>query len=472
MSDDPVNKLSTGRLARFAKLASLSARLSSDVVKGGVKRLAGADPGSLLGHGAAEKLVATLGDMKGLAMKLGQAVSMDPDALSPEVRAVVAKLQNQAPPMPYATVREVVATELGKSPEEAYARFDITPLASASLGQVHRAVTHDGHEVAVKVQYPDIARALVSDLDNLGSMVSMVATTTRMTHGKDYFAELREHVMEELDYREEAARAERFRLAAAPLHDIAVPRSFPALTSERVLTLELMAGHTLKDFMQALATHTPAERFRVSRLLIRAVVGPFLHAGVVHSDPHPGNFMLRPDGSMAVLDFGSIKQLSTAWIDVNHTVLSSTLRHTPMDIIQLSRDSGFSFDDGEAARPFVQGVFDIALRGLTGGPHFDYGKAAITRDMRAALPEERHPHLRPQAAARGGDVLPRHRRHEHEPGDGGRGGRLRPRLPGAARAAPRRRALISRSASPSAARLRSSAPPRTWAAPASPVRRW
>jgi predicted unusual protein kinase regulating ubiquinone biosynthesis (AarF/ABC1/UbiB family) len=380
MPDD--SKLSTGRFARLAKLASLSAKLSGDVVKTGVRRFTGSDSDSVLGAGAAEKLVATLGDMKGLAMKIGQAISMDPDLLSPEIRAVVARLQNQAPPMAWSTVREVVRRELGRAPDEAFARFEQEPLASASLGQVHRAETHEGVPVAVKVQYPDISHALMSDLDNLGSMVSMVAAGTRMTQGRAYFAEVREHLLEELDYREEAARALRFAEAARPFEDLRVPRVLPELSGEKVLTLELMRGRTLKDFLQGLVRESNDERFRVSRLLIRAVVGPFLAAGVVHADPHPGNFLLLPDGGLAVLDFGSIKQSSPAWVDVNHRTLRGALRGEPLDVIALSCQSGFDFDDAEGARPFVSGVFDIALRALKVNPRFDYGQAAINRDMR------------------------------------------------------------------------------------------
>ena len=134
----------------------------------------------------------------------------------------------------------MIASQLGKSVEEAYASFDEAPLASASLGQVHRAVTHGGEAVAVKVQYPDIARALKADLDNLGSMVSVFASTTRMAHGKAYYAELRESMMDELDYRQEAARARMFAKAAAPLAEVRVPRSFDELTSEKVLTAALV----------------------------------------------------------------------------------------------------------------------------------------------------------------------------------------------------------------------------------------
>lgn len=380
MSDDE-SKLSTGRFARLAKLAKMSARLSTDVVSRGVNRLRGKDEESMLGAGAAEKLVATLGDLKGLAMKIGQQVSMDPDLLTPEVRAVVARLQNQAPPMPYAQVREVIKSQLGKLPEEAYAKFEEQPLASASLGQVHRAVTHEGDQVAVKVQYPDIADALKSDLDNLGTMVNVLTSTTRLMQGKAYYAELRESMMDELDYRLEAKRAAQFAAAAAPLPEVVVPRTFEALTAEKVLTLELLPGPTLKEFLSKLDQHSNEEKFRASRLIMRAVWGPLLLNGTIHSDPHPGNFLLLPDGRVGVLDFGAIKQMSKAWLEVNRRLFTHVVKNEPFDEIQLSIDSGFEFDDVTTARDFVKTVIEIATRPPR-SRDFDFAGSYLTRDMR------------------------------------------------------------------------------------------
>ena len=381
MGDDD-QKLSTGRFARLAKLASLSARLSTEVVSRGVKRFGGGEPdASLLGAGAAEKLVATLGDLKGLAMKLGQQVSMDPDLLSPEVRAVVARLQNQAPPMPWAAARAVLEAELGRPPEEAFARFEQAPMAAASLGQVHRAWTHAGEAVAVKVQYPDIARALEADLDNVGSLVAVVSRTARLAHGRGYYQELRAALLQELDYREEAGRALAYLAAAAPLGDVTVPRPVLELTTRRVLTLQLLQGRTYKDALQHPDRLDPAERFRASRLLIRAVWGPFLLTGTIHADPHPGNFMLLDDGTVGVLDFGAVKPLSEAWTRVNRRLLVEATEGRPMDALARCLEAGFRFDDLAVARPFVDRIVDVATRPLR-SRDFDYTTAFVNRDMR------------------------------------------------------------------------------------------
>jgi predicted unusual protein kinase regulating ubiquinone biosynthesis (AarF/ABC1/UbiB family) len=283
--------------------------------------------------------------------------------------------------MPWATVRQVLTQELGRPPEEAFAEVSEAPLASASLGQVHRAVAKDGTPLAVKVQYPGIAQALLADLENLGAMVSVVAASTRMLHGKAYFAEVREGMLDELDYREEAKRLTQFARAAAPLADLKVPRVYDALTSARVLTLELLHGQTLKDFMQGLPGHPTEERFRAARLLTRAIWGPFLLTGLIHADPHPGNFMLLDDGRLGVLDFGAIKQLSEPWRRVNTTLFEAAVKDLPYDAVALSLESGFTFDRPEEVRDFIEQVVQIAIRAAR-SPHFDYAQAGTNRLLR------------------------------------------------------------------------------------------
>jgi predicted unusual protein kinase regulating ubiquinone biosynthesis (AarF/ABC1/UbiB family) len=195
-----------GRFDRFRRLAGLGAQLGADVVRSGARRIAGLDGAEpeLLSKGTAEKLVATLGSLKGAAMKFGQMAAMDPDLLTPEVRQVLARLQNQAPAMPYAQVARVVEEELGQPPERLFAHFERAPFAAASLGQVHRARLADGREVAVKVQYPGIRKSLEADLANVGLLVRTVSLAGKGLDGSAYYAELCRELLLELDYRREA----------------------------------------------------------------------------------------------------------------------------------------------------------------------------------------------------------------------------------------------------------------------------
>ena len=327
MSSDSDDKLPPqGRLTRLRKLAGLSAQLGADVLKSGARRLAGQDP-ELLSKGMAEKLVATLGDLKGAAMKFGQAVSMDPDLLTPEVRQVLARLQNQAPAMGYETVARVVREELGAPPEALFRQFDRQPLAAASLGQVHRAVLEDGRAVVVKVQYPGVADSLMGDLDNLGMVVKTVSKAAKVVDGTAYFQELREDLLLELDYRREARLCHAFVQSASRLEDLKVPDVIPERTCERVLTLELLQGQTLKDWV--VTAPGAEERFRVARQLIRAIYGPFFCAGQIHADPHPGNFMVMSDGRLGLLDFGSVKSFSERFMDTNRRMFLQAVRRSP-----------------------------------------------------------------------------------------------------------------------------------------------
>lgn len=362
MADDKHQGPDTGRFKRLTRLAGLGAKLSTGVVARGVKRLGGGQD-ALISKEGAQALVATLGEMKGLAMKVGQMVSMNPELLTPEIRAVVSKLQNQAPPMPYAVVKQVIEEELKAPPEALFAEFDQTPLAAASLGQVHRAVTKDGMKVAVKVQYPEIRQALKADLSNINVLVKVLSTSTGLVEGKGYFDEVREHLENELDYRREAELARAYARAAAPLPDVVVPKVFDALTAERVLTLELLEGQHLKDFLHQEPFPPNDQRFAAARLLIRAVWGPFLTSGLMHADPHPGNFLLLPGGKLGVLDYGSTVKLSDSMRDVNSRMFHAVAQGKPYDPVALSLECGFRIEGkDEVVRPFINTIIQHATQ--------------------------------------------------------------------------------------------------------------
>lgn len=356
MSDDD-HKIPSGRFARFRKLASLSASIAAD----GVKKLTGTDPLEL-SKGTAEKMVAALGEMKGMAMKIGQAVSMDPEAFPPEARALLARLQNEAPPMPYATVERMIGDELGGSPESVFRSFEKTPMAAASLGQVHRAVTKDGREVAVKIQYPDIAKGMKADLDNMGLFVKTMGASPVFDIRKHY-ADIRAEFLSELDYRREAELARTFKKLIEPWSQLTAPEPIDALSSGRVLTLEYLHGPTLKEFIQSGADND--ERFRVSAMLIPALWGPFLATGVMHVDPHPGNYLVLPDGRLGILDFGAVKRFSETFLEVNHEMFRKAVARETVDVAALSHKAGFEIGiSDDEVNALVDQIFELICRPL------------------------------------------------------------------------------------------------------------
>ena len=369
----------SSRFARLRKLAGLGAQLGTDALARGVRRLAGSDPDSM-SRSTAEKLVETLGDLKGAAMKLGQVASMDPDLFPPEVRAVLARLQNEAPPMPFERVAAVLEDELGGTPDELFAEFSREPMAAASLGQVHRARLHDGRDVVVKVQYPGIDQALRSDIDNLGMVVRTMAFAHRALDGRRYFHELAEELAHELDYSREGRLAREFARASAGLPDVVVPEIVDERTSTRVLTMQHIPGQTLRTFLASKPVN--AERLRVSGLLIRAVHGSFLVDGTVHADPHPGNFMVMPDGRLGVLDFGSVKRFSREFFEGHRDVFQRVLEQKPIDVLALVRRVGFTVElSDDEARPLLEALIHVAGRALR-TDDYDYAHDTMAPDSR------------------------------------------------------------------------------------------
>jgi predicted unusual protein kinase regulating ubiquinone biosynthesis (AarF/ABC1/UbiB family) len=305
---------------------------------------------------------------------------MDPDLFPPELRLVLSRLQNQAPPMGYGTVARVVEEELGAPPERRFATFEQTPMAAASLGQVHRATLADGRQVVVKVQYPGIDRGLSSDLDNLGGVVKALSLTGKALDGTTYFRELREQLLHELDYVREASLVQSFGEAVAGLPELVVPQVILDHSAKRVLTLELLEGPTLQQWQQG--GPSAEERMRVSRQLILATFAPFLRSGRVHGDPHPGNYLVLPDGRLGVLDFGSVRTFEPGFVAVNRRLLAELLGGTPLDLIDLSREAGFTIDLPEAeARSFLEDVAAIATGPIKQSP-YDFARDTMARDMR------------------------------------------------------------------------------------------
>ena len=298
-------------VTRTAKLATLPVGLAGRTALGLGKRLGGR-PAEIVAQEiqqrTAEQIFRVLGELKGGALKLGQALSIFEAALPPEIagpyRATLTKLQESAPPLPASTVHKVLAADLGPDWRDYFAEFDDRPAAAASIGQVHRAVWTDGRAVAVKIQYPGAGQALNNDFTQLSRIARLFGVLMPGLDTKPLLDELRARVAEELDYRMEAVSQQAFADAFAGDPDIFVPSVVTA--TDHTLVTEWMDGTPLA---QVISDGTQEQRNRAGILLVRFLFSGPTRAGLLHGDPHPGNFRLLDDGRLGVLDFGAVDRL-------------------------------------------------------------------------------------------------------------------------------------------------------------------
>ena len=294
-------KLPSGRLGRLAHLAALGVRTGANVLS---KNRAEA---------AAEDAARVLGNLRGLAAKVGQMASyvdgVVPEDHRPAFEKSLSALRSQAPVSPPAQVRAVLEQELGAPLNELFQSFDESPFASASIGQVHRATMPDGTPVAVKVQHPGIRDAVESDLSNAGLIETVVGTMGgKRFDSKSLLETIKARFREELDYELEAQRV----LAFAALHEgdphIRVPVLVPARCSRSVLTTEFVAGMTFDEICEL----PEVEREAWARTLWRFVFKGNLVLGMFNADPHPGNYIFHPEGAVTFLDYGCVQSIPKA----------------------------------------------------------------------------------------------------------------------------------------------------------------
>ncbi len=303
-----MNDIPHRAFTRTAKLAALPLGFAGRAALGLGKRVTGLASEVIsaeVQQRTAEHLFSVLGQLKGGAMKVGQALSVFeaalPDELAGPYRAALTRLQDAAPPMPIAAVHKVLAAQLGDDWRSRFAEFDNTPAAAASIGQVHRAVWADGREVAVKVQYPGAGKALVADLNQLGRIAGLFRVVQPGLDVQPLVAELRRRIVEELDYELEAQAQQAFADAYTDDDLIVVPRV--VAVAPQVLVSEWIEGTPLSSLI---ADGTEEQRNAAGERLATLHFSAPVRAGLLHADPHPGNFRLVADGRLAVLDFGAV----------------------------------------------------------------------------------------------------------------------------------------------------------------------
>ena len=328
---------------RTARLASLPLGVAGRVAAGWGKRLVGHDADDVnaqLSARTAEQLFAVLGELKGGAMKFGQALSVFeaaiPDQLAAPYREALTKLQAQAPPMSPQSVRRVLDEQLGTGWRRRFADFSDEPAAAASIGQVHRAVWHDGREVAVKVQYPGADEALRSDLRQLQRFSRLFQAIVPGMEVKPLLSELRDRMVEELDYRDEAANQRVFARAFRDHPDIAVP--VIVASAPKVIVSQWLTGLPMA---QIIRSGSRSERDNIgSKLALFHSCSPAI-TGLLHADPHPGNFLRLEDGRLGVLDFGAAAKLPGGSPRTLGMAVRLAVEERSAELLELLRSEGF-----------------------------------------------------------------------------------------------------------------------------------
>jgi len=342
-------QLPQGTSKRSAKMASIPLSLAGRGAIGFGRQLIGQSPDFAfadLQEKTAEQIFKVLGELKGGAMKFGQALSVFEAALPEDIakpyRETLVKLQEAAPPLPARVVHKVLAKELGEHWRDNFAEFNDTPAASASIGQVHKGLWKDGRAVAVKIQYPGAKEALISDLNQIQRFAKIFQLLLPGVEMKPLLEELKARIIEEVDYRYEASAQSACFEAYKGDSDIAIPEVIMA--TDRVLVSQWLEGTPLS---KVIADGTQDERNNAGIRLARFHFTAPMRAGLLHADPHPGNFRVLKDGRLGVLDFGACNRLPNGFPEPFKRLLRNALEGDAIALYNGFKEDGFILSDVE-----------------------------------------------------------------------------------------------------------------------------
>ena len=333
-SDPEENRLS-GRLSRYARVGANVGGVAARVAASRLFNRKGDDVSN------ARALSAALGGLKGPIMKVAQLMATIPEALPPEYAEELQKLQSEAPPMGWTFVKRRMQSELGPGWESRFHSFDKTPAAAASLGQVHRAMSLDGKPLAVKLQYPDMQSAVEADLTQLQVLFALHRQMDRAIDTSEIFKEIGARVREELDYTREAKHARLYGAILDQVPLVRVPGVHAELSTARLLTLDWLEGNKLLTYKG----HAAEDRNRIAQAMFAAWWLPFAHYGVIHGDPHLGNYTVFEEAGVPqginLLDYGCIRIFPTTFIGGVVDLYSGLLHHDAARIVHAYETWGF-----------------------------------------------------------------------------------------------------------------------------------
>lgn len=357
----------TTQAGRFMRLtgmtASMATRVAGQRLRGGFQTDADRNQSrEELMRDIGQEVAATLGEMKGAVMKVGQVASQMQDILPDEVADALSVLQKASTPMPFSVIRKQVRHELGDESENLFAHFDEEPFAAASIGQVHRAQLLDGTEVAVKVQYPAVKESIDSDMRHLRRILRLGGLLKVDSATLDaIFEEIRQQLAEELDYDQEASHLTEFRRFHQHQPWLVIPEVVDTRSTDKVLTLTYERGDDL-DTVATSECYDQNTRNLLGQRLFDVISEQIFHHHAVHGDPHPGNFAFRPDGSLIIYDFGAIKRIPEEDAAIFRHLIRAALDRDFARLEQALKALGIRKEGGPDVEPeFYAGWVDLLL---------------------------------------------------------------------------------------------------------------
>jgi predicted unusual protein kinase regulating ubiquinone biosynthesis (AarF/ABC1/UbiB family) len=388
-------RVPSGKLSRIARFGGMATGIAGNMLLDGALKLAsGKRPslGDLLMTPAnAMKVTLQLGKMRGAAMKLGQLVSMDSgDFLPPELADIFGRLRADAQHMPRSQLHAVLAKHWGKDWRQLFTRFDEHPIAAASIGQVHRARTHEGHDVAIKIQYPGVRQSIESDVDNVATLLRLSNLLPNTLDIKPTLAEAKRQLHEEADYAREGQYLERFAGLLDGEPDYAVPVFHPQLSGADVLVMSYLDGVAIETLVSA----PQAERNRITALLIDLVLRELFTFRLMQTDPNFANYRYnKAKKQIILLDFGATRELPAALVKQYRALLKKALAGDQKGVFKAALDIGFfNQRTAEKHKAVIEQMLAMGIDMLAAPGPFDFGNTAFVgafRDQGMAIATDR-----------------------------------------------------------------------------------
>lgn len=384
-TDNRSRGIPSGRLSRLGVFGKIAGGVAGGVVAEGARRLAAGERPQmsdlLLTPGNITRVTEQLSHLRGAAMKLGQMISMDAgDILPPELSAILGRLRDRAHHMPPQQLQLVLAKHWGKDWRRRFARFGATPIAAASIGQVHKVETHDGRTLAIKVQYPGVRASIDSDVDNVATLLRMTGMMPKEIDIAPLLVEAKRQLHEEADYTREGQQMQRFAALLADDPDFVVPVLDAEFTSGEVLAMSFVEGTAIENLVDA----PQEERDRVMTALIRLVLRELFDFSLMQTDPNFANFRYQRDsGKLVLLDFGATRDVTPATAAGYRGLLTAGLNGDRDAVRVAAVAAGFLGEQTIARHPaLIDRMIAVIIEEMNRPGAFDFGDRAFVNVLR------------------------------------------------------------------------------------------